>query len=448
MMRSSYNHRRNIKETDIMLDNQALNHLIHFLKAGVSPYHTVSHAADTLDAAGFQALDFKAPWALEKGKSYYCRTFSGELFAFRIGTHAVLENGVRIAAGHVDWPCLRIKPAPTFSKQGYLQANVEVYGGPILSTFFDRPLSIAGKITLRSQDILHPEVRYIDLKKPVCIVPNLAIHMNRQVNDGVAIDKQLHMMPVLGMIQEQLNEHDRLLEYIAAHENVAYDDILDYELCLYNMDEPAFVGLSDEFLSAPRLDDTTAVSAIVHGLIDSTPDDVISLGALFDNEEVGSHTKQGADALMLNFVLEKIWAAFGKSGHECYADLAGSMILSIDVGHGYHPNYPSTFDITTLPVLGSGFVIKTDSNQKYAWDSEAVGALLQLCQHAHIPCQRFAKRSNVAGGGTIASLISAHIPVKTVDMGVPLLSMHSARELMGAADQEALENAVRSFMSL
>ena len=161
------------------------------------------------------------------------------------------KNGVRIAAGHVDWPCLRIKPAPTFSKQGYLQANVEVYGGPILSTFFDRPLSIAGKITLRSQDILHPEVRYIDLKKPVCIVPNLAIHMNRQVNDGVAIDKQLHMMPVLGMIQEQLNEHDRLLEYIAAHENVAYDDILDYELCLYNMDEPAFVGLSDEFYPLP-----------------------------------------------------------------------------------------------------------------------------------------------------------------------------------------------------
>ena len=348
----------------------------------------------------------------------------------------------------MDWPGLRIKPAPSFSRKGYLQANVEIYGGPILSTFFDRPMSIAGKITLKSTDILHPQVRLIDLKKPVCIVPNLAIHMNRQVNEGVAIDRQVHMMPIFGMIRDKLNENDRLLEYIADHENVAFDDILDYELCLYNLDEPALVGLNGEFLSAPRLDDTTAVSAIIHGLMDSTPDDVIALGALFDNEEVGSHTKQGADALMLNHILEKIWASFGRSPQECYSDISGSMILSIDVGHGYHPNYPSTFDITSFPVPGSGFVIKTDSNQKYAWDSEAVGAMLQLCSHYQIPCQRFAKRSDVAGGGTIASLISAHIPVKTVDMGVPLLSKHSARELMGTADQQALEAAVRCFMSL
>ena len=151
---------------------------------------------------------------------------------------------------------------------------------------------------------------------------------------------------------------------------------------------------------------------------------------------------------MMNLILEKIWGAFGKSSRQCYADIQGSMILSIDVGHGYHPNYPATFDVTSFPVLGKGFVIKTDSNQKYAWDCEAVGAMIQLCQHYDIPFQRFAKRNTIAGGGTIASLISSHVPVKTLDMGVPLLSMHSARELMGTADQEAMENAVKYFMSI
>lgn len=431
-----------------MAHNHSIEHLIDFLKAAVSPYHAVNHAEHLLKAAGFKSLSFNSDWKLSRGEGYYCRTFSGELFAFKIGVNADLSKGIRIGAGHVDWPCLRIKPAPTFTQKGYLQANVEVYGGPILSTFFDRPLSIAGKISLKSDDILHPQTRYIDLGHPVCIVPNLAIHMNRQVNDGVAIDKQLHIMPILGMIQEKLNDHDCLLEYIAAHENVDYSQILDYELYLYNIEEPAFVGLHNEFLSSPRLDDTTAVSAIIHGLIDSVPEDVIALGALFDNEEVGSHTKQGADAFMLNLILEKIWGAFGKCSRECYSDISNSMILSIDVGHGYHPNYASTFDITSFPVLGGGFVIKTDSNQKYAWDCEAVGAMIQLCQSYHIPYQRFSKRSNLAGGGTIASLISSHIPVKTVDMGVPLLSMHSARELMGAADQNALENAVKYFMTI
>lgn len=445
-----------------MSQNQSVSHLIRFLEAGVSPYHTVSHAAAQLEAAGFKALNFKDDWELSRGNAYYCRTFSGELFAFKIGKNAVPGRGVRIAAGHVDWPCLRVKPAPSMNNKGYLQANVEVYGGPILSSFFDRPLSIAGKLSLKSEDLLHPRIRYIDLKKPVCIVPNLAIHMNRQVNDGVAIDKQLHIMPLLGMAGEgaknasgtqnnagsQQAANDLLLEAIAAHENIPCSDILDYELYLYNPEPPALVGLSEEFLSAPRLDDTTAVSAIIHGLIDSTPDDVVSLGALFDNEEIGSQTKQGADAFMMNLILEKIWGAFGKSSRQCYADIQDSMILSIDVGHGYHPNYPATFDVTSFPVLGKGFVIKTDSNQKYAWDCEAVGAMIQLCQHYDIPFQRFAKRNTIAGGGTIASLISSHVPVKTLDMGVPLLSMHSARELMGTADQEAMENAVKYFMSI
>lgn len=427
--------------------NACINQLLDFLKASVSPFHTVNHSILQLEAAVFTQLDYKKPWALTPGGAYYCRTFSGELFAFKLGSALDLSKGIRIAAGHIDWPCLKIKPAPTFSKQGYIQANVEVYGGPILNTFLDRPLSLAGKIAVAGNDLLHPEVIYIDLKKPICIIPNLAIHMNRKVNEGVELDRQQHMMPLIGMINEQLNENDALLDYVARAAGVSYDRILDYELYLYNLDEPAFVGINEEFLSSPRLDDTTAVSAIIHGLIESTPKDTVSLCALFDNEEVGSQTKQGADATMLTRIIERIWEAFGRTPADCARDIHGGMILSIDVGHAWHPNYPGVSDITNMPVLGKGFQIKTDSNQKYAWDCEAAGALIGLCRHYGIPYQRFVKRSNIAGGGTIASLISSQLPLKTVDMGVGLLSMHSSRELMGTKDQASLQDAVKYFMS-
>ena len=269
-----------------------------------------------------------------------------------------------------------------------MQANVEVYGGPILSTFFDRPLCIAGRLAVKSDNILEPKMLDINIQKPVAIIASLAIHMSRAIIEaGNKIDKQVHLLPIFGIIEETMNKDNYLLNFIAEAAHIAAEDILDYELCLYNPEKPSLIGINDDFISAPRLDDITSACAAVYGLIDSTPSDKIAMTVLFDNEEIGSQTKQGADSTMLDRILEKIWASFGESRVKYISDLHGSMILSADVGHGYHPNYPGVYDITTLPVLGKGFVIKTDSNQKYSWDCQASGGLKQLCKAKDIPYQ-------------------------------------------------------------
>lgn len=426
-----------------------IQRLFDFIENSVSPAHGVTHAADVLEKAGFTALDFKKDWQLEAGGAYYCRPFASELFAFRIGSNLDLSKGAHIAGAHIDWPCIRIKPNAQLIKQGYLQANVEVYGGPILSTFFDRPLCIAGRLAVKSDNILEPKMLDINIQKPVAIIASLAIHMSRAIIEaGNKIDKQVHLLPIFGIIEETMNKDNYLLNFIAEAAHIAAEDILDYELCLYNPEKPSLIGINDDFISAPRLDDITSACAAVYGLIDSTPSDKIAMTVLFDNEEIGSQTKQGADSTMLDRILEKIWASFGESRVKYISDIHGSMILSADVGHGYHPNYPGVYDITTLPVLGKGFVIKTDSNQKYSWDCQASGGLKQLCEAKNIPYQCCVKRSDQAGGGTIGSLISSQLPIKTVDLGVPLLSMHSARELMGTKDQEALTRVMKEFFSL
>ena len=435
----------NLKETAL----KNVEKLFDFIRQSVSPVHGVSHAVSQLEAAGFLPLDFKSPWTLEAGGAYYCRPFDSELFAFRLGNRLNLGKGAHIAGAHIDWPCLRIKPAAQLTRSGYLQANVEVYGGPILSTFFDRPLSIAGKIAVKSEDLFSPRVMEINIPKPAAIIPNLAIHMSRSLpENGAKIDRQMHLLPLLGTISDTLNKDGILLDFIAGYAGVDAEDILDYELCLYNPEAPQCIGIHDEFISAPRLDDLTSACAAIHGLIDSAPDERIAMAVLFDNEEIGSQTKQGADATMLDRILEKIWASFSKSRAQYISDIHGSMILSADVGHGFHPNYPGVYDISTMPVLGRGFVIKTDSNQKYSWDAGACSAIKQLCAAFDIPYQCCVKRSDQAGGGTIGSLISSQLPVPTVDLGVPLLAMHSARELMGVNDQEALTRVMERFFSL
>lgn len=426
-----------------------IQRLFDFIENSVSPAHGIEHAAGVLENAGFVPLDFKNTWSLEAGKAYYCRPFASELFAFRLGKNLDLTKGAHIAGAHIDWPCIRIKPNAQLVRQGYLQANVEVYGGPILSTFFDRPLCIAGRLAVKSENIFEPEMVSINIEKPTAIIASLAIHMSHALmENGNKIDKQVHLLPIFGTIEENLNKDNYLLNFIAEAAHVLAADILDYELCLYNPEKPMLIGMNDEFISAPRLDDITSACAAIYGLIDSAPSDRIAMAVLFDNEEIGSQTKQGADSTMLDRVFEKIWASFGKNRAEYISDIHGSMILSADVGHGYHPNYPGVYDITTMPVLGKGFVIKTDSNQKYSWDCQASGSLKQLCEAYDIPYQCCVKRSDQSGGGTIGSLISSQLPLKTVDLGVPLLSMHSARELMGTKDQEALTQVMKEFFSL
>lgn len=420
--------------------------LFEYVKAGTSAFHVIDHSKKVLSEAGFTELKLKDTWNLEHGGRYFCIPFDTTLYAFTIGNDCDLANGIHIGGAHTDFPGIKIKPNPEIFTHGHMQLNTEVYGGPILNTFFDRPLSLSGKVVTRGERYDKPVSHLIDFKDPILYLPNLAIHMNREVNDkGTPIDNQKHLLPMLGMLDEALNKDTKFTDLLADKLGVPAEDILDYDLCIYNPDEPKLVGIAEEFISAPRLDDITSCSALIHGLIDSSNTDRVNLVCLFDNEEVGSLSKQGADSTLASVVIHKIWQAFGKNSVDCMADISDGMMISVDVAHAYHPNYPAPQDITNYPLMNKGFILKTASNQSYAWDPEILGALLDLCSREEIPIQRFVKHSNTRGGGTIASVISSHLPMRTADLGVGLLAMHSSCEMMGYKDQIALERFAKAF---
>ena len=250
---------------------------------------------------------------------------------------------------------------------------------------------------------------------------------------------------MLGTLNDVLNKDTTILDLLAEKLQINSKDILDYDLCIYNTEQPQLVGITEEFISAPRLDDITSVCALIYGLMESNNSDRVNLVCLFDNEEIGSLSKQGADSSLASVIIGKIWQAFGRSTLDCMADISDGMMLSVDVAHAYHPNYPGTQDITNYPILNKGFILKTASNQSYSWDCEILGSLIALCEQEKIPYQRFAKHSNTKGGGTIGSIISSHLPMRTADIGVGLLAMHSSREMMGAEDQIALFRFIKAF---
>ena len=420
--------------------------LFDYLKAGTSAFHVVDHSKSVLKAAGFEELKLKEAWKLEKGGRYFCVPFDTTLYAFTIGEDCDLSNGIHIGGAHTDFPGLKIKPNPEIFSHGHMQLNTEVYGGPILNTFFDRPLSLSGKVVTRGESYDKPVSHLVDFKAPVLYLPNLAIHMNREVNEkGAPIDNQKHLLPMLGMLDEALNKDTKFVDLLADKLGVDAKDILDYDLFVYNLEQPQLVGIAEEFISAPRLDDITSCCALIHGLIESKNADRVNLVCLFDNEEVGSLSKQGADSTLASVVIQKIWQAFGKTAVDCMADISDGLMISVDVAHAYHPNYPAPQDITNYPVMNKGFILKTASNQSYAWDPEILGALIDLCDRNEIPVQRFVKQSNTKGGGTIASVISSHLPMRTADLGVGLLAMHSACEMMGVKDQAALTQFAKAF---
>lgn len=429
-----------MKETDFLYD---------LLKEGVSPAHAVEACEKRLKEAGFVKLGYEEAWRLEAGKRYVVNHHDTTLFAFTVPLEWKEEKkpAVRIAAAHTDFPCLRIKPSADFVKNGYAQVNVEVYGGAILNTWLDRPLGVAGRVALKSSNPFAPRVRLFRGKKNLLTIPNLAIHMNREVNKGVELNKQVDMIPVAGLFFGEEGKDDCFLSYLAEQLSVKKDDILDFELTVYCGEEPEFVGIQEEFISSPRLDNLNSCSALVSAIADAKRSDGINLVALFDHEEIGSHSKQGAGSILLHDMLLRILKGIGRE-EKAEADLYESMILSVDVAHGLHPNQAEKMDITNKPVLGKGFCIKEASSQSYATDCEAVAIIQQICATEGILYQKFVNRSDMAGGGTLGSIASALLPVKTVDIGIPLLAMHSARELMAASDQQALKDLTEAYFSL
>lgn len=435
-----------MNEKDILFD---------LLKKGVSPIHTVEACAERLREAGFAELSCGGEWNLVPGGRYYIRHHNTTLFAFTNPAEArQMEKqetpAVRIAAAHTDFPCLRIKPAADIVTGGYAQVNVEVYGGAILNTWLDRPLGIAGRVAVRGQEVFKPEMKLFVSEKSLLTIPNLAIHMNREVNKGVELNRQTDMLPVAGLLlgeEEGQRSEEYFLTYLAGELGVKKEDILDFELTVYCREQPEYIGISDDFISSPRLDNLTSCAALTSAMIKAKRSGGINMIALFDHEEIGSRSKQGAGSILLHDLLLRIFHELGLS-EQADRILYQSMFLSVDVAHGLHPNQAAKMDPTNKPVLGRGLCIKEASAQSYATDCEAVGIIQQICREKGIPCQKFVNRSDMPGGGTLGSIASALLPVKTVDIGIPLLAMHSARELMGAADQQALVDLTEAYFSL
>lgn len=428
---------------------QETEQLMQLLEKGTSAVMVVKETEKQLEQAGFEELHFNRTWGLTEGGKYYMKHHDTTLFAFTVGRQMNYRSTFRIAAAHTDFPCLRIKPNPDVASAGYAQVNVEVYGGAILNTWLDRPLSISGRVAVKSENVMHPRMQNISVERPLFAIPNLAIHMNREVNKGVELNKQTDMLPVIGLLEKGLNENKTFVNFLSKELGVEPEDILDYELWVYCCEKPQYFGLQEEFILSPRLDNLTSVQSLVSGLIaGESREEGINLIALFDHEEIGSRTKQGAGSLLLLKILEKICDSFGKTASQIMESLYDAFFLSVDVAHGLHPNQQGKMDITNKPVLGGGLCIKEASSQSYATDCEAVAVVEQICKMKQIPYQKFVNRSDMPGGGTLGSIASSILPVKTVDIGVPLLAMHSAVETMGASDMEALTALITAFFEV
>ncbi len=441
---------QDLTTTSTAATSTPLTHLTEFqqyLNTAITPYHCVSSAAALLEASGFEELSMTAPFNIRQGGKYYLTPYGTMLFAFTVGTADLTAQSFHIAAAHTDYPCLHIKPAAELAAGGYLRLNTEVYGGPILNTWLDRPLSMAGRVALRSEKTYEPQLCFYDAGRPLLTIPNLAVHMNRKVNEGVELKKQCDLLPLLGLKGEGETNEEYFLEFLAKELQCAKEDILDFDLYVYNAEEGVRVGMNQEFFSAPRLDNQTSCYALLRAIADGGRVDGINVIALYDNEEIGSRTKQGADSMLLMLLLEKIYAALGMDKSALSDAILRSFLFSVDVAHALHPNHPEKYDPVNRALMNDGIIFKISINQRYTYDGEAVAVAQQLCEKAGVKFKKFVNHADMPGGGTLGPIISSWLPMKTVDIGVPILAMHSARELMGVEDEEHLIGMMTEFFS-
>lgn len=417
-----------------------MEQFIKMLESGKSQFHVAHSAMNILEQQGFSLLSLHDDWDLKAGGKYMVMPYSSMLIAWNMGKSA---TALRIAAAHTDFPMLKIKPNPYICKKGYVQLNVEPYGGLIKNAWFDRPLGIAGKVVTRGADVFSPEIKLFDSKKPICVIPNLAPHLKRD-NKPQDLDVQKELIPILCTFDalstiiapEHLTE-SFLLDYLADNLNISSEDILDYDLYLYIDETPKYLGFKDEFLASARIDNISSVSAIIDALSSDNIDNCIGVGAFFDNEEIGSRSKQGADSMLLRDILSKILPDKALLKH--------AFNMSVDVAHATHPNYIEKNDITNDIILGNGVVLKSSASQKYVTDSEAGAVAYALAGENNIKIQRLVNRSGIPGGQTLGPIMSAYLPIKSVDIGIPMLAMHSSCELIHRNDYTELVRLLKAY---
>ncbi len=417
------------------MKKQYAQELMSFLDQSPNNFFAIATLKETLRGNGFEELDLSQRWQLKAQGKYFVTKNDTSLFAFIPGEEAIGEHGFKLICAHSDSPCFRIKPSPEMlTEGGVMKLNTEVYGGPILYTWFDRPLSLAGRVILKSDNPLQPQVRLVRFDRPILLIPHLAIHMNRGVNDGNPLRKQKDMLPVLGIINEQMEKNNFLLSLVAQELGVAAEEVLDFDLTLFDFQKASLVGLNEEFINCGRLDDLAMAHAGMRALLDSEACKQTKVLAIFDNEEVGSGTKQGAASPVLRNILERVVLTLGGDTEDFYRAIARSFMISADMAHAVHPNYPEKHDPTNHPLMGKGPVIKINANQKYLTDADSAAVFKNICALADVPCQEFVNHSDSPGGSTLGNILTSQLDLRGVDMGNPMWGMHSVRETASVDD--------------
>ncbi len=431
-----------------------INRLLKFLDASPVNFLAARNIACELEQNGYRRLDPQQPLGeLKAGDKVYVTKNDSSVYAFRLGRRPLAETGFHMICAHSDSPTFRVKPhAEMTGEGGLVRLNTEVYGGPILSTWFDRPLTLAGRVIVRGKDAMSPETMLMHVRRPLLQISNLAIHFNRQVNDGVKLSKQKDMLPLLGLINDELEQGNLLMnviiEELSKQRPVSHEDILDFDLYLADTQPACTFGVHDEFISSGRLDDLSMCFAGLEALIAAPESDTTQVLAIFDNEETGSQTKQGAGSPFLASMLMRIARQQSGTEEAYWQAVERAFMISADNAHAFHPNYAEKYDPTNHPMLGGGPTIKFNASQKYASDAVSAAIFAEICRKAGVPCQRFVNHSDVAGGSTLGNILASTVPLRGVDMGNAILGMHSCRETGSVADHAYCVRAFTEFYSL
>ena len=424
------------------MSTELTKELLSFVNASPSAFHTVKNIELMLKTDGYTELKESDAWNIDPAGKYYVKRNDSSIIAFHVGEN-LADYRFNIVASHGDYPAFKVKEKSDIDVKGkYIQLNTEGYGGMICSTWFDRPLSVAGRVIVKNGN--HLETRLINIDRDILIIPSLAIHMNRQVNDGVAYNKQVDMVPLFGGSRMSKGDFDSM---IANELGIDKDAIYGKDLYVYNRMEGRQWGEKQEFISAPHLDNTECAFATLKGFIEGYGKDSISVYACFDNEEVGSMSKQGAGSTFIYDVLRRINLSLGLKEEDFYRAVASGFMVSADNAHAVHPNHPEKTDVENCAYMNEGIVIKSHAGQKYTSDAVSIAVFKDICHEADVPVQFFANRSDEAGGSTLGNIITSHISINAVDIGFAQLAMHSSFETAGSMDVEYMVRAIKTFMS-
>jgi aspartyl aminopeptidase len=414
---------------------QHVQDLLDFIDASPSPWHAVSTVADTLRKNGFRPLLEDQHWDLGKRGKYYVVRDSASIIAFVIGKKPIAESGLKIVGAHTDSPGLRLKPKAAHATQGIAQLGVEVYGGPIIATFTDRDLSLAGRVMVRDGDRF--KSHQVKLNQSIVRLPNLAIHMNREVNEkGLLLNKQTGLPLIFGFAADSQEAHMQLTQALASQLAINAVDILTWDLAVYDTQKGSLWGINQEFIANSQLDNLASCHAGITALLATEKPDSTSICALFDHEEVGSESASGAGGSFMLDVINRICVATETSQEDRLCGFANSFFISADMAHAYHPNYPSAYEPCHHATVNQGPVIKTNANQRYSTNADTAARFIQLCEKANVPYQQYSHRTDLGCGSTIGPMIAAQLGMPTVDVGNAMWAMHSIRESAGVLDHE------------